>query len=400
MKEFDVVLRFLAMSDIHFNREYPIRQKNFERGIALAYRYAEQQPYSKIDAITINGDFTDHGEEDQFSDMKDCLDSSLKPETELVLTMASHEYMCDGHVAQATERLERFFGRQPDNHIILNGFHFISLSPTVSCRFEEEKRDYLKTELVKAHADTPLKPIFLFQHPHIKKTVYGSIDWGENDLNDILVNYPQIVDFSGHSHAPVNDPRSVHQRHFTCAGTGSFNNFELDEFDKYYGTVPPNEEFAAQFLIVEVSRGGAVKIMPYDVITERFFDMEYFIETPWDPDSFTYTDERYFTAQKPEFRPDAAIDVTVGPDGAAFTFDQADGKNERINDYTLTVIDNADGSVARRICFWSRYYLNDMPERLTQTLDLTEPGNYTVTIEARGFWFNTSVNKLTAEFSI
>lgn len=400
MKEFDTVLRFLAMSDIHFSRKYPMRRKNFERGLALAYAYAEQQEYKTIDLIALNGDFTDHGEEEQFADMKECLDSAVKPGTELLLTLASHEYMCDGHVEQATERLSRFFGRKPDNHIVKNGFHFISLSPTVSCCFEEEKREYLKAELAKAHTDTPLKPVFLFQHPHIKKTVYGSIDWGEDDLNDILVNYPQIVDFSGHSHAPVNDPRSVHQRHFTCAGTGSFSYFELDEFDKVYGTVPPEEDPAAQFLIVEVNRAGAVKIKPFDVITERFFDAEYLVETPWDPDSFTYTDKRYAAAQNPAFRPDAKLDVAVKPDGVAFTFDQAHGKNERVNDYTLTVYNDRDGSIARRICFWSKYYLNDMPARLTQSLDLTEPGNYTVTIAARGFWYNESVNKLTAEFTI
>ncbi len=400
MKEFDTALRFLAMSDIHFSREYPSRQQHFERGLALAYQYAETQAYKGIDAITLNGDFTDHGEEEQFADMKECLDRCVRPETKRILTMASHEYMCDGHVERATERFKRFFGCEPDNHTVINGFHFISLSPTVSCRFEDEKREYLKTELAKAHADTPLLPVFLFQHPHIKKTVYGSIDWGENDLNDILVNYPQIVDFSGHSHAPVNDPRSVHQRHFTCAGTGSFSYFELDEFDKVYGTVPPQEEFAAQFLIVEVSRAGAVRIKPYDVITERFFDREYLIETPWDPDSFTYTDERYFAAEKPEFLPGAAIDVAVTPDGVAFTFDQADGKGERINDYTLTVYDNSNGSIVRRICFWSQYYLNDMPKRLTQQLDLTEPGEYTVTISARGFWFNESVNKIKTTFTI
>ncbi|HBL40645.1 MAG TPA: hypothetical protein DDY98_03370 [Ruminococcaceae bacterium] len=400
MNEFKPILRFLAMSDIHFNREKPERRRNFELGIKLAYEYAEQQEYKGIDVLTINGDFTDHGEEEHFADFKESVEGALKPETDLIMTMASHEYMCDGHVEKAHERLRRFFNRGPDNHKVIKGFHFISVSPTISCRFQDEKREFLKKELEAAHEDTPFKPIFLFQHPHITETVYGSINWGEDDLTDILVNYPQIVDFSGHSHAPVNDPRSVHQRHFTCAGTGSFSYFELDEYDKVYGTVPPLDEPSAQFLIVEVSEEGAVKIKPFDVVTQRFFDMEYLVETPWNPDSFIYTEDRYFAAKKPEFTAEATIDVTVKADGVDFTFDQADGKGERIDDYTLTVRKKEDGSIVRRICFWSKYYLNNMPARLTQGLDLTEKGDYTVDISARGFWFNRSVNKLTTEFTI
>ena len=84
MKEFDTALRFLAMSDIHFSREYPSRQQHFERGLALAYEYAETQEYKKIDVVTLNGDFTDHGEEEQFADMKECLDRCVRPETKRI----------------------------------------------------------------------------------------------------------------------------------------------------------------------------------------------------------------------------------------------------------------------------------------------------------------------------
>ena len=49
------------------------------------------------------------------------------------------------------------------------------------------------------------------------------------EFAEILKNYPQVVDFSGHSHVPINDPRSIHQKHFTALGTGSLSYFELDD---------------------------------------------------------------------------------------------------------------------------------------------------------------------------
>jgi hypothetical protein len=104
-------------------------------------------------------------------------------------------------------------------------------------------------------------------------TVYGSANWGEDELTDILMNYPQIIDFSGHSHAPINDPRSIHQRHFTCLGTGTLSYFELDEFDKYYGTIPPGNDRAAQMLFVEADADMRVRVYPYDLITSNFFPM-------------------------------------------------------------------------------------------------------------------------------
>ena len=241
----------------------------------------------------------------------------------------------------------------------------------------------------------------------ISKLKYWGIDdaeelvyWGEDEITDILMNYPQIIDFSGHSHAPVNDPRSIYQQHFTCVGTGSFKYFELDEFDKVYGTVPPNEQNAAQFIIVEADAAGKVVIKPYDVITERFFGYEWTVETPWDPDSFTYTDERYLTDVRPYFALDAKLELTVDGNSVNVKFDQAKIEEDRVNDYKVTVRRKSDNAIVKQVCFWSRYYLNDMPETIEQKITELEAGEYIAEITAQGFWKNKSINKLCGEFTI
>lgn len=400
MKDFTPILRFIASSDIHYTTDSPTNQKYFERGLELAYAYAQSQEYKKIDALYVVGDFANGGTEEQMQAVAGTLKNCLKPETVPTLTMASHEYMCEGGEQTARERFSRIFGMETNRHKVINGFHFISVTTTRGCHFEEKEREFIARELKKAADDSPFKPIFFFQHPHIQGTVYGSICWGEDEITDILMNYPQIIDFSGHSHAPLNDPRSIHQQHFTSVGTGCSFYLELDEFDKIYGTVPPQDRAACQFLIVEADAQGRVLIKPYDVITEQFFPNEWFVEKPWEPDSFVYTDARRYNAPKIHFEPSAKLTAAVNGDKVDFTFDQATAESEYVNDYKITVRRAGDGAVIKQACIWSCYYYSDMPKTLTQTLEGFDKGEYTVKIVARGFWDNYSDNCLSADFAV
>lgn len=73
MSDFKPVLRFIASSDIHYNREDPSRLHNYEKGLELAYKYAAGQEYDKIDALYVVGDFADSGSEEQFNDFRKTL---------------------------------------------------------------------------------------------------------------------------------------------------------------------------------------------------------------------------------------------------------------------------------------------------------------------------------------
>ena len=397
-KNFRPVLRFTVVSDIHYQNEHTVERERMKSAIQTSYSLSEKEEYSKLDALYVVGDFATRGTEEQMLAFKATLDENIKEGTKTVLSLASHEFFAGEEVA--LERFGRIFAQSPDSHEVINGYHFISVTCTNGCHFDDAKREWVAAELKKAAADDPIKPIFFFQHPHIMGTVYGSANWGEDELTDILMNYPQIIDFSGHSHAPVNDPRSIHQRHFTCLGTGTLSYFELDEFDKVYGTVPPNEKNAAQYIIVEADADGRVLIRPYDVITQRFFGYEWFIETPWEPDSFKYTDARYLTDVKPYFADDAKLAFAVDGDSVTVKFDQAKIDEDRINDYKVTIRRKSDKAIVKQVCFWSRYYLNDMPETIEQKIEELDKGEYIAEITARGFWNNKSTNKLCGEFTV
>ena len=385
-KDFNPVLRFVAVSDVHYKDDHCIEEERMEKALKIAYRLAEAHPtYKRLDAVVANGDFANSGTETQMLKFKATMDNNLKPETVYALDMASHEYHGAG-VEAAYELFQKIFERPVDGHVEINGFHFITMTSSHGCEYEQDKVDFARKALLEAREKDPKKPIFFFQHPHITDTVSGSIYWADETFIPLLMDFPQVIDFSGHSHVPINDPRSIHQRHFTCLGTGSMSYFELDEFDKHYGTCPPGKENCAQMLIVEADADGRVRIYPYDVLTDNFFPFVWEIDEPWNPDSFKYTDARYKTTDAPWFE-NAEIAVSdITDKGFKVTFPQAKVKSEYVNDYKVVVKD-ANGTIIKTKKLWSEYYFYNMPETLSVDFDdLKADTDYEISVVAGSFW--------------
>lgn len=398
MEKFTPVLRFMAVSDIHIKDEPSIERERFEKAIKYAYRIAKSsETYKKLDAMVVVGDFATSGSLIQMEAAKKIIDENIdKNETEVILSIASHEYHTEGGPEVATARFESVFGEKTDKHAVINGFHFVSISPTKGCNYDDEKKKWMHETLCEAAKDGREKPIFVFQHPHNTGTVYGSILWGEDDLISTYMDFPQIIHFSGHSHAPINDPRSIHQQHFTSLGTGTLSYFELDEFDKRSGTIPENKEQAAQMLIVEADAHNRVRVYPYDVLTDNYFPYVWEIDEPSNPDSFKYTNERYHNAAYPYFESGAEITVKAeNTDSVEIEFPQAkiDG-DPYVNSYDITV-KNSDGFTVRKFSRWSDYYFYNMPETMKITVDGLKPDTeYTIEVKANSFWFTTSKDSL------
>ncbi len=398
--EFKPCLRFMVVSDIHIKDEPSVERERFQKAIRDAYAIARgNESYNKLDAIAMVGDFATGGTETQFKVAKQILDDNVDySETKVIASIASHEFMNDG-VEPAYQLLRDIFGTEPDTHNVINDFHFISITPSRGCNYHDDKKAWMAEELQSAAADGRKKPIFVFQHPHNTGTVYGSILWGEDELISTYMHYPQIIHFSGHSHAPINDPRSIHQQHFTSLGTGTLSYFELDEFDKVCGTRPENKEQAAQMLIVEADENNRVRVYPYDVLTGNFFPYTWEIDTPSDTESFKYTNARYKTTDAPYFAEDAEITVSnVTESSFRVDFPQAVAVGDPyVNSYDIAV-KNADGNTVKQLSIWSEYYFYDMPA--TRGVDVTgldADSDYTVEIKANSFWMTSSETPLKAE---
>ena len=109
----------------------------------------------------------------------------------------------------------------------VKGYRFVGAQwwSSRGCRGLDEKFNDGVAEWYAARAREidPSRPFFHIQHPHPKDTCYGPWAWGRDIglATKALSAFPNAVAFSGHSHYPLTDERSVWQGAFTSVGTSS-----------------------------------------------------------------------------------------------------------------------------------------------------------------------------------
>ncbi len=320
--EFKPVLRFGVMSDLHYCSERPLRRERFKNAMETLYSYAEGQEYTGVDALYVVGDFADTGRPEQMQWLKEDMDACLRPDTLLVMTLANHELHYVESEQQALADFDRIFNMKTDRHEVIKGYHFISVTTTRDDgewhdSFDDAKRKFLKTELKKAAEDTPNKPIFVFQHPGIKKTTPGAA-YGNLGAYDILAEYKNVIDFSGHSHIAANDPREIHQRDFTSVTTGSLAYISLGNKWLYtgLGSRGYTNNHYSQMVMVEVDENGLVLIKYIDAARKAVLREERFVDVK----NFTYVDGR--TDASPVFE-EGDVHLEATEEGLKLTFPKA-----------------------------------------------------------------------------
>ena len=116
------------------------------------------------------------------------------------------------------------FGDGPSSlvHKVIAGFDFIALAIASTDGYAPADVVALKAALDAAVARDARKPIFVVTHYHPLDTVNssGSTKQG-GGLRALLNNYPQVVNLSGHTHNPLQDPRSIWQGEFTVVDTST-----------------------------------------------------------------------------------------------------------------------------------------------------------------------------------
>ncbi|MBO7678162.1 MAG: metallophosphoesterase [Thermoguttaceae bacterium] len=402
----DILLRAVVMSDVHFSDNPASAEvERLNRVLDLMYSWSEKQSYPNFDALVVAGDMTNHGSQEEMTLFKQTMDGKIRPGTQKLLCMGNHEFYHDSASPEAThEGWKEMFGVEDNAHYIVNGFHFIALSPEKgTCRDGDYlyKIDWLREQLEQAKADDPQKPIFLFHHYHLTETVYGSLNgdcWGINDLRELLDQYPTVIDFSGHSHYPINDPRSVWQGNFTAFGTGTLSYFEME--GGHYNKFPPGYNIAAQCYVVEVHRDNSVAVRPFDIISKDFFDVAYLVAEPGNIDRYLYTDKRYDLAPRPYWKPGTEV-RTENPScfGVTLTFRQGCDKTI-VHSYRVDLTDETgpEAETLPPIYAWSEYYFQPIPDPMRITLDTLEPSRrYRAEITAINPFGKESSAKISAQ---
>ena len=358
--EFIPVLRFIASSDVHITDgavdENGVisassgagKLRNaIEQILAFAADAGKNDGYTGLDALLLAGDIVNTGTDKQYENAKYIFghvsDGGILPdETQLVITMGNHDWGNDSKLSyeQALEYLTKFesvFGSATRDTVI-NGYHFITINVDENLAAKGDnganmKRPYgydfsedtvaLATQLIEAAvADTPDKPVFVIQHVATSDTILGS--WenyetedgkiGKNDTSDSAVptlfelqsKYPNLVVFSGHSHAPINDVASIHQKYFTSLNTGVLggaasqsrvDGATLDSMaDPTHANYNPNVTETAgnndDVFVIEVDSHNRVRIRVWDTATQTFVGETFMVDS-FDPHGFKYTEGRY-----------------------------------------------------------------------------------------------------------
>ncbi|MBQ7542596.1 MAG: metallophosphoesterase [Clostridia bacterium] len=409
-EDFVPVFRFAIASDVHIKTDDDTNARRFAKLFETAYRYCDAHPtYTALDAVLLAGDNCNTGADGEYEILNRVVKENMRASTQFVPIMGNHEFREGGHAGY-----ERNMETPLDVHVVIKGFHIIGLSPSPESTKQTLKQaNWMYGELKKAQADDPQKPIFTMQHGHIWNTVYVSRSWFTHSffqLHAVYSQFPQVINFSGHSHGPINNPLSIWQNSYTQVGTGTMNYFEM-ESDITDETVPDNAAKAAQYTIVEVDAQNRVRMLPFDILTEDFIktpsttddpDTQLIrqIDKPSDPSTFVYTSARKKTASVPWFDKDAAVTVRFEDAGkATVTFDRAED-NECVYAYRVELreADDQKNAVAVRNLY-AEYYFEPIPRTQSCTFDGLEAGKaYVVSVTPMNVWLKEGT-PITADFT-
>ena len=377
--DFTPAVRLIVFTDTHNENE------NVADAIDTAYELFDNDTvYQGVDAFFGLGDFSSIGTEPDYEAYVNTLDEHVREKTVCINVTGNHEMKSDDY----KQLFEKYFGHSLNTVTEINGFTCIGFSGERSLTewtFTPKSLKWLSDEIHKAEASSGNKPVFVFQHPHPFGTVYGSSVWCTPQLNPVFAGHSKVINFSGHSHFPMNDPKSINQTSYTSVGVGGMARFELDK-NGIVGQHPEKYEDAAQFCVVEADNDGSVRIRGYDLLSDTFF-CDYYVENVNDSDTFAYTYKNMKAHDEaPVFPDNASVDATVTEDGNyRISFTEATvPEGYIVHEYEVTIKDENKKEVYNDN-FIASYYIidNENTQGFTVVGNVLEAGKtYSVTITA------------------
>jgi len=345
----------------------------------------------KADAMFVCGDLTNNGFPEEYDQLKRVFgDSSVVPESlPVYFLMGNHDHFSGASASDYYLTL----GQPLHQHVEIKGYDFITISMTgrYGNDFNEEALAFLSESLAESATKHPGKPIFVFTHIPPLNTNYGSRDidgWGTDVFDDILCNYPQVIIFSGHSHYPVGDPRSIHQDKFTAVNDGSVTYSEVERTVVTKGYHPEFFDQVTEGLIVKLDKKGNVTIHRYDTYDDTEILPAWTIEAPFDGSNFKYAGRTGGVA--PSFPSNTKVSAVRDKKGQVIvTFTQA-CDDEVVHHYHLT-LRGAQGEVLATYSQFSDYYLAArMPSEVSAFIDDVPEGVASIDITAFDSYDNES----------
>lgn len=352
--------RFVVMSDIHVGAD------GADHKVPEAWKnLIENKP--ALDAIFICGDLTNGGTASQYQELKGMLaDKNVLPANlPIYLLMGNHDNYGD-----PAGTFYKELGQPLHQFIDIKGYPFITISTRGTANsglsnHNEEAYRFLIEKLAEAAKTYPGKPIFVFTHIPPENTVYGSESWGNARLTEIMSAYPQVIAFSGHTHYPIGDPRSISQTSFTAINDGSTTYAELDKGEVSGGTCPPGYDEVTEAAIVNIDAAGNVVIERWNTADNEEILPKWEINAPHDGKNFVYAHRD--GGESPVFPTDAYVNVDTGVEACEVTFTQG-SDDDVVLKYRVEIVDNE--AVITSYDIFSGHFLNSRkPDTLKVSFD-------------------------------
>ena len=391
--DFVPVMRFVATSDTHIQKLGDIGCQRTSAMLKTAYAISEADAdYKNLDAVVFSGDLTDNGYRKSFYAFAAITDNEIREGTER-LAVVSKAHDSYTFRSNSLDVFKGMTGQETDFHRVINGFHFIGISRSSTIKqYTKDQVKWLDENIAAAVAADPEKPVFVFQHEHVRDTVYGSSKsdgWGLETFTEVLEKYPQVVHISGHSHFPANDPRAVWQGSFTAINDGGLAYYEL-AVDGRNGQFPEEKERMSQALIIEVDADNRVLVKVLDVDAGVIM-REFLIDNITEENKTKYAfDTRKEAASAPVFEEGATLQHEKNGAKHYVTVPQAKvSEDNEVFIYRIYVT-NKSGMTVHKDWAFSDYFFADKGDSITFDGFIALGKNLTVKVCAEDVWGNQS----------
>ncbi len=239
-------LNFAVISDTHMKDEF-LRQFMVELGLS-----GMEKSDSRLDALVVSGDLTDHGETDEWNALAESF-AKYDPADEIVLACGNHDTWTDESFEKAKENFinysKEITGREIEEMYFstkINGYTFVVLgseTDRTAAYFSPEQLVWLEETMSVAAKDN--LPIFVVSHWPINQTHGLPETWGDsepepddggigdesNAVEAILKKYNNVFYISGHLHNGIGEAATDKLWGYTSVESdGSFHSINLPAY--------------------------------------------------------------------------------------------------------------------------------------------------------------------------
>ena len=387
-----VAARFFVGSDTHIGRNEDASKK-LTNALNAFYKVDPN-----ADGVLLVGDVTNNGADSEYDTLMGIVNASeFGKAGKVELSMGNHEFN------NASNAVNRFKTKTEQDSSEVIYYNNEGGTVTASASAEDglvatviklsannyggdytDNYDMVKTALETSTSENANAPIIVMGHHGIQDTAYVTSEWYGNygEIVHLFESYPQVIHISGHSHATLEDARSIYQDDGYTAiqdGTiGAYFENESGKVDPNTGasaTRPADSEIASQALRIDVLDDGTVKIYRMNLTTGEYM----YEDEPWtfnvsDKTSLKYTSERTST------------DAPTFDDGATVTQGEVDGKtihvqfpaakpasgdnNDMVHEYQITLTPKNGGDAVTKSVF-SDYYMAEKDQKDTWDVTIT-----------------------------